>query len=252
MTASRSQFRLARVVGMHGDTADLWFLDDGWRVPRAPIMCESASNNSGSHEDHDITPVTDDDPAQFPDASGRFLIAVVGNLRGFPVVLGFLPPTLSEMIFADKRFIRRFDSDVYMSVDKDGNAELFHPSGAFVRIGEAVEHEDLTGKDARKLFKLRRNTGQKPSIKVAIGLGEDKVCSVLMDSTGAVSIEGNAVTLKGTIKLDGDVTVIGNLTAQKVTGAVDVVAGLVSLGKHTHGGVMAGPSVTTIPIPSGG
>lgn len=250
MAANRAQIRLARVLAIRGDTADLWFLEDGWRVPRAPIMCESASNNSGVHEDHDITDVPED-PSQFPGPDGRYLIAVVGNLHGFPVVLGFLPPQFSEMIFSDKRYIRRFDSDVYLTVDKDGNAEVFHPSGAFVRIGQDPEHEDLTGKDARKLFALRNNLGQKPAVKVAIGIGEAEVCSVRLDETG-VTVTGDNILVRGAATVDGDLNVTGDLTCQKtVTGLAGVKTATVSLDTHPHGGVMPGPSITSPPIPTG-
>ena len=127
---STSALRLARVIKIYRDgqpTADLWFLDDGWRTRRAPIMCWTASNNTGELDPP--APDVAEDPIGGSTPSGRYAIAVVGVLRGLPSVMGFLPTSYRELLFRD-RAIRLYSSDVYTSVDDAGNCERYHPAGA--------------------------------------------------------------------------------------------------------------------------
>ena len=79
------------------------------------------------------------------------------------------------------------------SIDGDGNIQVLHPSGAYIRIGETPDKVDPAGKNADASLKADRNTGRK--VNVRIGLAGNAVVVTLTP-------DGNI-----TMKLDKDFTV---------------------------------------------
>lgn len=151
---------LARVIESHPESAavDLFMLRDNRHLAGVPVLSGWAGNDFGA------TCLGE------PQNGDRVIFAVVGWMNGdHPVVVGFLYPQVAQVLFEDKeRAVWRHPSDVYVSIDADGNTELFHPSGAWFRIGEMPEHEDLTGKDYDKVWKISRNTDRKVHIHCEI------------------------------------------------------------------------------------
>jgi len=247
---------LARVTAYHPETgkADLLFLVSGKRVPGVRVMAEHASSHSG-RSGHAIPAGQDGgDPYAVPATGERKLIACVAFYDGVPVVQGFLHGTDSELLFPDAdRVMDRSPSDFYHTIDGQGNAEWFHPSGAFVRIATDPTHEDLTGKDFQGRFKVRRNTDQRVHIHIEQAGG---VASVDIDPDGKVRVlAGGGAELKapdllvdvpdsrftGNVGIDGGLTVgQGVDVGDGVHAGGDVVGSGVSLSGHKHTLVKSG------------
>lgn len=268
---------LARVVNIHPEShaVDLVFMDDGRRIAGVQVMAGSAGSNFGCSD------------LAVPDATGyeaentgtRDIYAVVSWIREIPLVLGFLFPQVAQCLFADKeRMVYRHASDVYTTIDKDGNTEVYHPSGTFLRIGTTAAHEDLTGKDYDGAWKIARNTGKAVHVQLTVKNAGAQKASLNIDPSGNVTLShvGNLSTTTGgnlsasvggtstvnsggnmsltapTITLNGNVVLNGPLTQGKgsngggctmqgpVTVTNDVVAGGKSLMNHTHPGDSGG------------
>lgn len=215
-------FRKAIVVACHPEdnSVDLVMCDDGARLSGVPVMAHSASARSGSVDMPEMPNKTGEDKWNITKRHGQdmeALVAVMG--RGNPIVVGFLYPQISQMTFKDaKRKFTRHQSDVYHTIDGDGNVELYHPSGAYVRIAESLDHEDLEKKNFDESLVLDRNKDKKVGMRVSLG--------------------GVKIDIK-----DGVVTI----DATKVVVSGDVIAGGVSLKKHVHGGVKSGTELSGPP-----
>jgi hypothetical protein len=144
------------------------------------------------------------------------------------------------MLFADGRYVNRLASDVYVSVDQDGNIEVAHPSGTYFRIGETAEHEDLTGKDFNGRWKIRNNTDKAPHVKLSIGSGGEEKASFHIDPSGDLSVStiGNMTVSGKQVSVTAEVvsvaapesTFAGDLT---VTGLL-TTAGFAVIGSDDH------------------
>lgn len=247
---------LARVTAYHPETGkvDLLFLTTNRRVPGVRVMAEHASSHSGRAGQATPDGQTSGDPYAVPAAGARAVIACVAFYDGTPVVQGFLHGTDSEILFPDSdRVMDRTPSDFYHTVDGKGNAEWYHPSGAFVRIATDPAHEDLAGKDFQGKFKLRRNTGNKVHIHIEQAGG---VASVDIDPDGKVMVlaQGGASLKAPDLLVDvddsrftGNVSIDGGLkvgegvdVGEGVNAAGDVVGKGVSLSGHVHTKVKLG------------
>jgi hypothetical protein len=263
---------LARVTAYHPETnkVDLLFLADNRRVPGVRVMGAHASTSSGRVGQAIPDGQNGANPLAVPAAGERALIACVAYYDGVPVVQGFLQPADSELMFADHdRVMDRTPSDFYHTVDGKANAEWFHPSGAYVRIGTSAAHEDLTGKDYHRKFTPRRNRDQKvhihieqaggvaavdiaPDGKITItskaDLQADIEGKVTVNAGGAASIKApSALVDAASSRFTGNVTIDGGLTVGEgvdvgagVTAHDDVVGGGISLISHKHMLVKAG------------
>lgn len=202
---------IARVVETHPEShaVDLEFMADGRRVAGVQVMSSSAGTDMGLSD------------LSRPDRTGygaensavRDVYAVVSYFGRTPVVLGFLFPQVAQCLFPDRdRMVYRHASDVYMTIDRDGNTEVAHPSGTFLRIGTTPVHEDLTGKDYDKIWNIRRNTDKAVHVQLSVKNAGGQVASVNIDPAGNVTLanQGNtsiqtagnvAVTAGGTMSL---------------------------------------------------
>lgn len=199
--------KVARIVP-EAHAVDLLFLDDGSRVPAVQVMSGAAATDAGSTEL--IAPAGGADQWDAATTNVRDVIAVVAFMRGLPIVMGFLHPQVSQVLFARRNFkVDRHPSDVYSSIDNDGNIEVFHPSGTYMRIGESPEHEDLTGQDFDGVWKISKNTSKAVHVNLTIKNAGAEKARLQIDPNGNVSL-----THAG----DFTHTVGGNYTAN-VTGA---------------------------------
>jgi hypothetical protein len=214
---------LARVTAYHPETgkADLLFLSNGRRVPGVRVMSAHASSSSGRVGQ--AVPDSQDasDPYAVPAAGDRKLIACVAYYDGVPVVQGFLHDADSELLFPDAdRMMDRTPSDFYHTVDGAANAEWFHPSGAYVRIGTDPAHEDLTGQDFQGKFTVRRNTDKQVHIHIEQAGG---LATVDIAPSGAIKVTSKS-TVDFTAEESITVTTKANMTV-KADGYVAVTAG---------------------------
>lgn len=272
--------RFARVVRLYHDSADVVFVDDGFHAPRVPLLRGFMTSDAGTFDQPEPTPVTDE--LRLNDSSGRVMMAVIGFVKGYPVILGTLAPATCAMLFEANRYVHRLPSDVVVTGDPDGNVEVFHPSGTYIRIGENPAHDDLTGKDLNKRFKLTRNTERAVGLTAVIANGGEERARLQVDPSGNVVLDhdgnlqvetrGNAA-IDVTGALDADVggaatvtaasltinaptTINGNLTVNGSTTLNGSVAasggGFTHEGSnvgatHTHPGVMSGGASTGPP-----
>ncbi|WP_454144013.1 hypothetical protein [Methylocaldum sp. MU1018] len=185
------------------------------------------------------------DPAKKP-AGTREGLAVIALFGGHPVCLGFLPPRRSQMYLEAGRRIDRHQSDVYSTIDAEGNTEWRHPSGTMVRISESATPEDLTGQDTDGAWKIDKNTARAPRLHVRLANGGQTKFELVATPDGNVTmtVAGTLTVNAPTTNWTGDINVSGDIT---VTGG-DVVADGISLKTHVHGGVQSGGSNTGQPV----
>lgn len=201
---------LARVVAVHPESGsvDLVTVAGGRRITGVKVMSGSLTRQSGFAGLHK----PDAQGFDADDTGGREALAVVASFGQVPVVLGFLPPQVSAMMFADvDRMVYRHPSDVYFTIDADGNTELSHPSGAFLRIATSSGHEDLTGKDYDGKWKISRNTGKQVHMHFEIP-GQ---AMVDLSPAGALSITCSA---NATIDVGGAASVTAGGAASVTSG----------------------------------
>lgn len=234
----------AKVVAIHPEShsVDVVVLRTGARLAAVPVLAGMASGQTGLSDLHlpDAAKGFDSD-----NTGKRDIVAVLAYYREAPFVVGFLFPQVAECLFKRDDFrVSRHASDVYTTVDAAGNIEIAHPSGAFVRIAESPAHENLTGQDYDKVWKIARNTGRAVHIHIeqAGGVASINIApsgavtvnttsSVAVVATGPASVASSAsIALTApAIALTGVTTIGGTLA---VTG--DVTAGGKSLMNHTH------------------
>lgn len=205
---------IARVVETHPEShaVDLEFMADGRRVAGVQVMSRTAGTDMGLSD------------LSRPERTGygaensavRDVYAVVGYFGHTPVVLGFLFPQVAQCLFPDRdRMVYRHASDVYMTIDKDGNTEVYHPSGTFLRIGTTAPHEDLTGKDYDKIWAIRRNTEKAVHVQLSVKNAGSQVASVNIDPGGNVTLSNSGNT---SIQTAGNVAVTAGGTMNLSSG----------------------------------
>ncbi len=282
--------RIGVVVATHpGDhSVDIVMADDGARLTGVQIMSPNASSRSGSVDLPDITPNGDkwDITQRNKDQD---MIAVVDFVGKVPLVSGFLYPQINQMLFDDKKTkFTRHQSDVMSTIDGEGNMELFHPGGAYIRIGEAPDHVDLKDKNTDKSLNPDRNTGKRVNIRVATGgntvvltmtpdgevsfrIDQDFIVEangdISMKADGNVSIEaggafsikagstldtesGGATTAKApTITADGNTNVTGSFDVAGSTSVKAITSNSKDISNaHKHLGVTPGGGQTGVPV----
>jgi hypothetical protein len=232
--------KLARVVEIHPEShsVDIVIMGTSQRIAGVQALSGFSSSASG------FTDMSEPDQTGYEakNSGTRDTYAVVAWVDGVPVIMGYLYPQVSQMLFKDKgRMLYRHGSDVSTTIDKDGNLQIAHPSGAFVRIGEAPDFEDLAAKDYDEKWKLERNTDKQVHIRIEQAGG---TAYVDIDPSGNVTVKGaESVTFDApTTHCTGDLTVAGDVLADG-----DVKAGDISLNSHKHGGVQGGAAKTNGP-----
>ena len=137
--------RFAQVVAVHPQrrTVDLAVCDSGLPVAEAQVAAGAVSSDSGVWDVPDVSPPQSQAAAGGLAQGGRSLIAVVAFAGRRPLVIGFVHPADGQLVFSQaNRQITRHPSGAYTTVAPDGSIEVFHPSGAYLRIGTGA-HEDL-------------------------------------------------------------------------------------------------------------
>jgi hypothetical protein len=206
--------RLGRVVDVHPEdnSVDVVMIEDGTRIAGVQVLTSSATSNTGTHDMPTVERPTGADKWDMVKPTGRDMIAVVGSVGRSAVVVGFLFPQVSQMLFKDKdRRVTRHSSDVYSTVDGAGNTELYHPSGTYLRIGTSPDHEDLAGKDSDGGWSITKNTGAAVHVRLQVANGGAPKATLTIDPSGNVTLEhtGNlVVNAGGTMQL----TSAGNMT----------------------------------------
>lgn len=245
-TQATNTIRLAKVTACHpeGQKLEVMFLDTGDYGRDVQVMSPYAGTDFGftsgipSPEAEGHAPNKSTNPGQ------RHLIAVVATLQGRHVCLGFLFPQVTHMAFRkgqDKnRMIERSPSDHYRTINDEAEFEQYHPSDAWVRIAEDMDHEDLSGRDYDAQWQLKRNLDKNPIITLwnrfkeskekwsRIFIKKDRIKIQVTDEgddgsedddTGAIielkpesiSLDAGEITLNaGIIRINGEIFHTGN------------------------------------------
>jgi hypothetical protein len=234
----------ARVVEVRpeGHSVDVVLMQDGRRLPGVQILAPRAGGDFGSYG----LGIPTETGYDAKTTQERDVFCIVGWVGREPFVLGFLFPQVNSMLFEDKeRSIDRHPSDVYSSIDGDGNFELHHPSGAYARIAEDPAHEDLSGKDYRQKWAIKNNTDKRVHLHVEQAGG---VAGADIDPDGNIKIWGPHLLIDvpithmtGRMTIDGSLHVVGDIGSEG-----DVIAenGQISLGQHVHTQVQPGAGVS--------
>lgn len=171
--------RFAKIVKSHPahHGYDVVFLDDGSIAAGVQKLSAHASNNAGT-VDMQTVDRNEDDPwsaeMQSPkDQTKRDITAVIAMVGVTPVVVGTLPPAVSQMNFPDSEdyenlHIERHASDMVQSTDKNGNWNLAHPGGGFISFSETGIPPDFEGKDYDKVWKLSKNLDKAACINISV------------------------------------------------------------------------------------
>jgi hypothetical protein len=212
-------------------------LADGRRLTGVQVATPNGSARSGTF---DMPAVPDRaDKWDITQPNGQDQIALVEFVDGIPVVTGFLFPQISQMTFDDPKMrVTRHQSDVMTAIDGDGNMQLTHPSGAFVRLGETADAVDMAAKNTDASLATDRNAGRQLFMRVVVPGAFD--LKITPDGQMTFTLSKGAV-----INAPDGVTI--NTPLVNVPDG-DVVASGVSLVNHVHGGVDAGPSNTAPPV----
>lgn len=209
-------FRKAIVVMCHPEdhSVDLVMCDDGARLSGVPVLSPNASARSGGVDMPEMPEKTGEAKWDITERHGQDMEAMVAMMgAGNPVVVGFMFPQVSQMTFKDKkRTFKRHQSDVYHTIDGDGNFEFHHPSGAYIRIAESTNHEDLEKKNFDENLEFDRNKDKKIHIHLStqggrayITLGEGGTITVQAEKTvsiaagDAIDLTAPQITLRGNV-----------------------------------------------------
>lgn len=239
--------RAGIVVAVHADdhSVDLVMADDGSRLSGVQVFTPNGSARSGN-VDLPYVPERSGDKWDITKMSGQDMKAIVGFIGRNPVVLGFLYPQINQMLLNDGRIKRyRHPSDVELTIDGDGNTQLAHPSGTYIRIGEVPDFDDVASKAADSSA-TDRNKDKKVSVRIGMAGGSAKLT---ISPGGEITVETESdvmVDAKGAVTVKSPVGI--TLETPLVTiPEGDLVASGISLVKHLHKDVRKGDDLSGEP-----
>lgn len=197
------------VVATHPEdhSVDLVMVDDGARLTGVQVATSSGSTRSGTI---DLPAVPEKkDKWDITRRTGQDMIALVSYVGRQPVVMGFLYPQVNQVLQKDPKMrYSRHQSDVEWMIDGDGNIQLNHPGGAYIRIGETPDKVDTAGKNADGNAKPDRNTGRKVNVRVGLA-GNTVVLTMTPDGAVTFKLEQDFLIEAGgniAMKAGGDIT----------------------------------------------
>ena len=221
--------RLAKVVRVNHQrrTVDLVFTDNGARIADVQVMTAHASSDSGSWDVPDVPPPASEATPDTLSPTGRNLVAVCAMFHNRPIVQGFIHPLGTQLAFKEaNRAVHRHTSGAYTTTSPDGSIETYHPSGAFLRIGTGG-HQDLAAVSADGNWTIPAGAAPAQITLSTAGF----TLTILPNGSTTLETTGKLVMRYADAELFGDVKLHGKLEADG-----DVVAGTVSLQRHTNGG----------------
>jgi len=244
--------RLANVVATHPGSVsvDLVMLDTSERIFGVQVLSDDMSSDSGSWSVPDVPLPASEASAGQPNVGGRTMLAVCAPLSGRLVVMGFLKPPGGQIAFTEgNRTIYRHASGGYATWAPDGSYEVYHPSGAYLRMGTGP-HEDLSSKSFAPWASptgaaAPTITMQTEGAVLTIAPGG----AVTLDAPGGeMTCTYQHATMNGPMQINGVVTTSADVhVGGTLSASVDVVADGVSGKSHVHGGVAHGGLSTNPP-----
>lgn len=210
--------RLAKVIKVHPQNfaVDLVFLDSGWFMPGVQVLLTTISTCSGM-VDLPSPVVDENDPRDTTLLGDTDILAATMDLGGRPVVIGFLPPQVTQMANEKENYrMFRHISDLMTTVDQGANTALLHPSGTSIKIGQAVatgesEEEDLEGTGFHGNWKSEKNKS-KAGFVLSVNGGDaviaiDDCGNIKIKSGTSIALDAPLITLDGVVMINGIVQV---------------------------------------------
>lgn len=250
------------VVATHPEdhSVDLVMADNGSRLVGVQVISQNGSTRTGSTDLPD-TPVRKN-KWDVTEETDQEMIALVDNVGGIPVVIGFLFPQINQMLWNDPKLkMSRHQSDVSWMVDGEANIQLDHPSGAYIRIGEEPARVVMDKTNADGSSVKDRNLERK--VNVRIGLADNMVeVTLTPDGDMIVKLKKNLEVdadglMRMTTKQTFDIQAVGNITLKTDADAVVSAGGSINAEAKGDVTVKAGGNATvtskaaTINAPSG-
>ena len=227
-------FKLGFIVATYpeANTVDVMLIDDGLRLTQVQVTSLSASSNTGLVDLPDISVTNGADPWNITSPLNRYLRGIIAFIDRIPICIGFLFPPVGQMSFDRKNFkVKRHASDVYSTINNEGDAEFYHPSGTYFRIGESPVHEDLTAQDFDKQWDIKNNTGKAVHAHLVVANAGAIVATFDIDPSGNVSLTHNGNL---TVQTSGNLqATIGGTAAITSTGDTTVTAPNINLKGNT-------------------
>ncbi|CAE6714449.1 hypothetical protein [Paraburkholderia haematera] len=213
-----------------GNSIDVLIPKTGDRLTNVQCAAHTGSSNTGIMDLPEIGLPVDDSrwDIQLQGSGERYVRAIIWHVDGMPICMGFLLPQLTQMTFERDNFrVHRHASDVYSTINQNGDTEFYHPSGSFVRFAGNPAHEDLTAADVDASWKIANNTGSAPHMHVQVANAGAAVANIDIDPSGNITITHNGNL---TVNTQGNaaVTVEGTTTVTS-TGAADIKAPTVKI-----------------------
>jgi hypothetical protein len=213
-----------------GNSIDVLMPKTGDQLANVQCAAFTGSSNSGVMDLPEIGLPVDDTRwnLQIANNATRFVRAIIQNVDGMPICMGFLLPQLTQMTFQRNNFrVSRHASDVYSTTNETGDHEWYHPSGTFLRVAASPAHEDLTAKDLDQSWKIAQNTAAAPYVNLVVANAGAQVAQIEVDPSGNINITHNG-NLTVNTKGNAAVTVEGTTTVTS-TGAADLKAPTVTI-----------------------
>jgi phage baseplate assembly protein gpV len=213
-----------------GNSVDVLMPKNGARLANVQCMSITGSSNTGIMDLPEIGLPVDDTrwTMQLQGSGERYVRAVIWHVDGMPICVGFLLPQLTQMTFQRDNFrVERHASDVYHTINAEGDIEWSHPSGSFLRIAESPAHEDLTAQDVDASWKITQNKATAPYVNLVVANAGAVVATLEFDPSGNVTLTHNG-NLTVNTKGNAAVTVQGTTNVTS-TGAADVKAPTVTI-----------------------
>jgi hypothetical protein len=167
--------RFAQVVHVYPNyrMAEVVMCDNSQRYQNVMIATEHVTSNSGSWRAHGVPrPPAEEDAGgihpedEYMPGPVRTEFALVTFIGGRPMITGWMPPPLSQMMFTfeqQNREVHRHPAGLVETTSFEGNWELHHSGGAFLRgayetaLQMPDRHEDLTPFGANENWLLPEN-----------------------------------------------------------------------------------------------
>lgn len=218
-------------VHPHDHSVDLVMADDGSRLVGVQVATPNGSTRTGTVDLPQI-PVRKN-KWDIGTPTGQDMHAIVSFVGKHPVVTGFLYPQVNQMTHADPKLqMTRHQSDVVTTVDGDGNIQLAHPSGLFLRIGAAPEKMDYAGKNNDANSVIDRNTSSTPYVRLSMAGGKavltiapDGAVLLTTETTVDVQAQGDVTVESGAnllLKSAGDMTLESGTHIQLTAPRIDL------------------------------
>lgn len=189
---SANSLRIAKVIHhqpAHGTSTISYIDGPGGIATNVRHLQRSAGTNFGLVDNPSLTE-NKEDPFSPKMTQDRDSLAVVAEVNGQAIIIGYTFQGVNQMGFDHKKFpnlrIDRHASDFLVVTSDDSSYSMTSPGGSTIQIGSTPS---LTKQDFDKKFEVTKNTGTKKRILMFVPQSNGEAAAeVELDPGGAISI----------------------------------------------------------------